>query len=168
MSEDIERKCENSLTSQSQSTAGKKRKAPLQTINVGVRFNKFAADILGSVTKTKIGGYKYIIVLTDYFTKFVVSTSLQNTLFRPWQEQSWKNGFFCLGPQIQFTLTRAQTFAVTLSWNSASCSEWKKQRPRLTTLKATAWLSDTTRLLLMQFQNTVREIPTVGTRCSHI
>ena len=79
MSKDIERKCENSLTSQSQSTARKKLKAPLQKINVGIRFNKIAADILGPVTKKKIGGYKYIIVLTDYFTKIVVSTPLQNT-----------------------------------------------------------------------------------------
>ena len=78
MRKDIERKCENCLTCQSRSTSGKKWRAPLQTINVGIRFNKFAADILGPVTKTK-GGYKYILVLTDYFTKYVVSTPLQNT-----------------------------------------------------------------------------------------
>ena len=79
MRKDIERKCENCLMCQSRYTAGKKRKAPLQTINVGVCFNQIAADILGPVTKTKIGGYKYILVLTDCFTKFVVSLPLQNT-----------------------------------------------------------------------------------------
>ena len=79
MRKDIERKCENCLTCQSRYTAGKKRKAPLQTINVGICFNKIAADILGPVTNTKIGGYKYILVLTDCFTKFVVSLPLQNT-----------------------------------------------------------------------------------------
>ena len=35
----------------------------------------------------------------------------------------------------------------------------EKQRPRFTTLKATAWLSDTTGSLLMQFRNNVRRNP---------
>ena len=80
MRKDIERKCENCLTCQSRSTAGQKRKALFQTINVGIRFKKIAADILGTVTETKIGGYKDILVLTDYFNKFVVSTLMQNII----------------------------------------------------------------------------------------
>ena len=63
MRKSIERKCENCLTCQSRSTAGKKRKVPLHTINGGIRFNKIAAYILGPVTNTKIGSYKYILVL---------------------------------------------------------------------------------------------------------
>ena len=73
MRKDIEGKCENCLTCQSQSTAGKKRKAPLQTNNAGIHFNKIATDILGPVTKTKTGGYIYFLVLTDYLIQ------LQNT-----------------------------------------------------------------------------------------
>ena len=79
MRKDIELKCESCLVCQARSTAGKKRRAPLQTIDVGIRFNKIAADILGPVTKTKPTGYKYILVLADFFTKYVVSVPLQST-----------------------------------------------------------------------------------------
>ena len=74
---DIERKCENCTLCQARSTAGKKRIAPLQTINVGIRFSKVAADILGPVTRAKASGAKYILVLTDYFTKYEVCVPLE-------------------------------------------------------------------------------------------
>ena len=61
MRKDIERKCENCTLCQARSTAGKKRLAPLQTINVGIRFSKVAADILGPVTRAKTSGAKYIL-----------------------------------------------------------------------------------------------------------
>ena len=76
MRKDIERKCEHCKVCQARSTSGKKRKAPLQTINVGIRFSKVAADILGPVTKAKNSGAKYILALTDYFTKYVVCVPL--------------------------------------------------------------------------------------------
>ena len=56
MRKDIERKCENCTLCQARSPAGKKRIAPLQTINVGIRFSKVAADILGPVTRAKASG----------------------------------------------------------------------------------------------------------------
>ena len=79
MRRDIERKCENCTLCQERSTAGKKRIAPLQTINVGIRFSKVAADILGPFTRAKISGATYILVLTDYFTKYVVCVLLERT-----------------------------------------------------------------------------------------
>ena len=48
---DIQRKCENCTLCQSRSAAGKIKIAPFQTINVGIRFSKVAADIIGSFTK---------------------------------------------------------------------------------------------------------------------
>ena len=79
MRKDIEPKCENCTLCQARSTAGKKRIATLQTINVGIRFSKVAAGILGPVTRAKTSGAKYILVLTDYFTKYVVSVPLERT-----------------------------------------------------------------------------------------
>ena len=79
MRKDIERKCENCTLCQARRTAGKKRIAPLQTINVGIRFSKVAADILGPVTRANASGEKYILVLTDYFTKYVVCVPLERT-----------------------------------------------------------------------------------------
>ena len=79
MRKDIKRKCETCTLYQARSTAGKKRIAPLQTINVGIRFSKVAADILGPVTPAGTSGTKYILVLTDYFTKYVVCVPLERT-----------------------------------------------------------------------------------------
>ena len=79
MRKDLERKCENCTLCQARSTAGKKRIAPLQTINVGIRFSKVAADIRGPVTRAKTSGAKYILVLTDYLTKYVVCVPLERT-----------------------------------------------------------------------------------------
>ena len=79
MRKDLERKCENYTLCQARSSAGKKRIAPLQTINVGIRFSKVAADILGPVTRAKTSGAKYILVLADYFTKYVACVPLKRT-----------------------------------------------------------------------------------------
>ena len=49
MRKDIEPKCENCTLCQARSTAGKKRIAPLQKNNVGIRFSKVSADNLGPV-----------------------------------------------------------------------------------------------------------------------
>ena len=79
MRRDIERICENCTLCQARSTVGKKRIAPLQTINVWIRFSNVAADILGPLTRAKASGAKYIIVLTYYFTKYVVCVPLDRT-----------------------------------------------------------------------------------------
>ena len=57
----------------------KEKIAPLQTINVGIRFSKVAADILAPVARAKASGAKYILVLTDFFTKYVVCVPPERT-----------------------------------------------------------------------------------------
>ena len=79
MGGDIELKWESCLVDEAQLTAGKKRKAPLQTIDVKIKLNKIAADILGLVTRRRPTGYKYIFVLTDFFTKYVASVPLESS-----------------------------------------------------------------------------------------
>ena len=79
MKKDIGRKCENCTLCQARITTGKKRIAPLRTINVGIRFSKKEADILGPVTRATASGAKYILVLTDYFTKYVACVPLERT-----------------------------------------------------------------------------------------
>ena len=78
-SDNTERKYENCTLGQARSTAGKKRIARLQIINVGIRFSKVAADIQGLVTRAKTSIPKYIPALKDYFTKYVVCLSLERT-----------------------------------------------------------------------------------------
>ena len=108
MRTDVEKKFENCLTCQLQSTARKrKRRARLQATKVRIRSDKFAAVILGPVTKTKRGSYKYLLVLKEYFTKFVVSVLLQNTITETGARKIVKNHILLPVLSIQFILIRA-------------------------------------------------------------
>lgn len=75
MRKDIENKCRTCEPCAAR-RAGKFLRAELQPIIVGMRFHKVAADILGPVTKAKTSGAKFILVFTDYFTKYVVTVPL--------------------------------------------------------------------------------------------
>ena len=60
------------------STAGIKRKAELQTFSVHGAFKTMAADILGPVTLAKKSRARYILVMSDLFTKYAVTVALQD------------------------------------------------------------------------------------------
>ena len=61
-------------------TGGKQRKANLRSFVVTSRFSVIAADILGPVTTGGSSKAKHILVMTDMFTKYVVTTPLINTV----------------------------------------------------------------------------------------
>ena len=58
---------------------GNRRKADLQTSEVGIRFHTVAANIKGTVKQAKATGAKYVLTLTNYFTKHVVTVPLVQT-----------------------------------------------------------------------------------------
>ena len=60
------------------STAGIKRKAELQTFSVHGAFRTMAADILGPVTIARKSRARYILVMSDLFTKYAVTVALQD------------------------------------------------------------------------------------------
>ena len=60
------------------STAGIKRKAELQTFSVHGAFRTMAADILGPVTLARTSRARYILVMSDLFTKNAVTVALQD------------------------------------------------------------------------------------------
>ena len=60
------------------STAGIERKAKLQTFSVHGAFKTMAAGILGPVTLAKISRARYILVMSDLFTKYAVTVALQD------------------------------------------------------------------------------------------
>ena len=76
---DLEKRLLWCLPCAARTTAGKKRTAALQPFKVGVRFNTVAADILGPVTTATQSRAKYILAMTDLFTKFVVTVPLVRT-----------------------------------------------------------------------------------------
>ena len=59
------------------STAETKRKAELQTFSVHGVFRTMAADILRPVTLAKKSRARYILVMSDLFTKCAVTVALQ-------------------------------------------------------------------------------------------
>ena len=76
MRRDIDKWIKSCKPCAARSTAGRNLKAELQPITVGVRFAKVAADILGPVTRNRDTGNKYILVITNYFTKYVITVAL--------------------------------------------------------------------------------------------
>ena len=60
------------------STAGKGRKAHLQTIEAKAPFRIVAADILGPVTLAKKSQARYILVISDLYTKYAVAVPLKD------------------------------------------------------------------------------------------
>ena len=55
----------------------KKKTSGATTYGGWERFAKVSADILGPITKGKKTGAKYILAMTDHFTKYVVSIPVQ-------------------------------------------------------------------------------------------
>ena len=78
MRRDIDKWIKSCKPCAARSIAGRNLKAELQPITLGLRFAKVAADILGPVTRNRDTGNKYIFVITDYFTKYVITVPLIN------------------------------------------------------------------------------------------
>ena len=78
MRQHIEKKVELCLPCAARRTAGKQRVAELMPMQIGTRFNTVAADILGPVTKGVKTKSKYVLAMTDLFTKFVVAVPLKD------------------------------------------------------------------------------------------
>ena len=114
MRKDIKQKCENCTLCQARSTAGKKSIALLQTINVGIRFSKVAAEILGPVTGAKTSGAKYILVLTDYFTKYVVCVPLERTTAKIVARSIVANWVLTFGPPDCLHIDQGSNFCSEL------------------------------------------------------
>ena len=79
MRKDVEKRISWCVPCAARSVAGKKNVAEIQPRKAGIRFHTLAADILGPVTKATKTGAKYILAMTDCFTKFVVTVPLVKT-----------------------------------------------------------------------------------------
>ena len=78
MRSNVERHIANCDRCAARSTAGKNRRAELQSTQVFNSFKVIAADILGPVTLASKTKAKYILVISDLYTKYVVTVPLQD------------------------------------------------------------------------------------------
>ncbi|MEL7181406.1 MAG: reverse transcriptase domain-containing protein, partial [Pseudomonadota bacterium] len=97
MRQDVERYIEVCKPCAARRTQGKKLVAELKPFIVGTRFHKVAADIIGPVTLTKGTSFKYILVMTDLFTKYVVTVPLANQMASSVAEAIIRNWFLRFG-----------------------------------------------------------------------
>ena len=74
----VERHITNGDRCAARSTAGNKRKAKLQTFSLHGAIRTRAADILGPVTLARKSRARYILVMSDLFTKYAVTVALQD------------------------------------------------------------------------------------------
>ena len=72
----VERHIANCDRCAARSTAGIKRKAELQAFSVRGAFRTMAVDILGPVTLARKSRARYILVMSDLFTKYAVTVAL--------------------------------------------------------------------------------------------
>ena len=78
MRSNVERHIANCNRCAARSTAGRNRRAELQSTQVFNSFKVIAADILGPVTLASKSKAKYILVISDLYTKYVVTVPLKD------------------------------------------------------------------------------------------
>ena len=74
---DVQEWCRNCDLCAQKRGPPRKVKAPLKTYNVGSPMERIAIDVLGPLPMTKAGN-KYILVIADYFTKWVEAYPMAN------------------------------------------------------------------------------------------
>ena len=75
--QDVQEWCRNCDICAQKRGPQKKIIAPLKTVNVGAPMERIAIDVLGPLPKTEAGN-KYILIIADYFTKWVEAFLLPN------------------------------------------------------------------------------------------
>lgn len=75
--EDVEIYCKECIICASKKNPEKKARAEMVSIKTGAPLEKLALDILGPLPRTKRGN-RFILVLSDYFTKWTEAYALRN------------------------------------------------------------------------------------------
>lgn len=97
----------------------------MKAFNVGAPFERIAVDILGPLPRTK-QGHKYLLVIGDYFSKWLDSIPLRNqeaTVAKKLVERIVS----IFGVPFLYTLTKVQTLSLMSFVNFVNYLELKKR-----------------------------------------
>ena len=100
---------------------GKRPTDDRQTFEVGIRSHTIAADIMGPVTRAKATGAKYVLSLTDYFTKYVVTVPLVQTEAKDVAKAIVENWILQFGVPDVLHTDQGKNFGSELVVRCASC-----------------------------------------------
>ena len=110
-------------------------RAPFETIKANHPFQIVTWDIMGPLPTSETG-FKYILVVTDVFTKWVEAFPLKSTVLKPWPLFLWTKWSVALVFQVSCTVTKVQISVVQSSMQCAGSLESSVQELRHITLRA--------------------------------
>ena len=104
------RKCEKCAASKG---PGRKHKGPMKQFNVGAPLERVTLDILGPLP-TSVRGNKYILIVGDYFTKWVEAYPLENQKAETVAEVFVREFVSCFGVPLQLHSDQGRNFESVL------------------------------------------------------
>jgi len=131
----------------------KKVRAPMGQYNVGSPMERLALDVLGPLPLTEDGN-KYILIVADYFTKWVEAYPLPNQEAPTVAEVLVKEYVCHFGvPLLLHSDIKEETLSQLCSKECANCLVFRRPEPHHTTLNQTGWLKGLTGLLKLSCPN---------------
>ena len=89
------------------------RHHPLGHIPTGHRWDRIAMDILDVCDPTP-EGFRYILVIADYFSKWTEAFPMKNNAQTRWQIYWWKRSFYGLECHWLYTATKGESLRMDL------------------------------------------------------
>ena len=122
---DIKEWCRNCRACSSRRKPQRKFQAPMQLYNVGAPLERIAIDALGPLPEMEQGN-QYILVVMDYFTKWVEAHAMLNNLLQLWRE-CWSQKSF-VGLESLYKCTRIKDTTSNLHCLKRSADSWISKR----------------------------------------
>jgi len=143
-----------------------KTKAPMAKYNVGSPMEHIAIDVLGPLPVTEAGN-KYILIVADYFTKWVEAFPMANQEACTVAEILVREVVCRFGVPLLIHSDQGRNFEFVLFAEMCRLLSIKKTRTTLTIHNQTEWLKDLITLWRHNCRNLLTIIKKIGTNTFH-